>query len=1232
MYNNGNSNLLQVSLIFKQLELVETMSTPNSVRDKLQRVLDAAPEVMYEAVLGAIPLEHRHWAKKALMWISYAFRPLQLDELAVALAMEPSGPISLPVEDHIALDLAGDLKKVFGFLVAVEGAEVRFIHPSVKDFLDKESGDGKKWYQQRPLAHLEITRVCLAYLKIEEIGSSAVSYEMVGQTENRDRRHTKYELLGYASQFWPAHYRQSFEIPDTDKQEVLKFLEHAPLAHIWAEKDLYKRSSLVDRMVQGEARSPLCAAAQLGFENIVELLLTRSIEQPPERIYQAAALSMAALRGHTGVLQRLTHMFHYESAELLELLLETSRTGSENAVLHLITILDPKLLRPHAGTLLRQAAHSGYAKVGDILLCQDTREYISDQDAAVALRSAAGLGHDSLFQLLIDRCFVKEEIDPGTTVLHVAAAAGSLMMVDRLVQAGYSTKVRDGLSQTPLHTASIHGFPGVVGRLLTAGADVAAKDDFLRTPFHWTIMNDHDATARILLEHGADINLQDTWQHTPLHQAAQKGHEGLVRWLLSEGADVNIKDYGGEVPLHDASRHGFNEIASLLLSAGSDPNSQGYAGVTPVMIAAAEGFCSIVQLMVNHKDEEILSFRDENGSSALHFAAERGHVATARLLSDLGAEIDMKDDNGYTPLHLAAEKGHVAMLELLLKRHGGIEVETPRERTAIHLAALNGHHRAVQVLMNYDAKVEKPDWSGNTPLDLAAENGHMEIVVLLLGTQLNTEVHKDSSSRVLLKASSFGHFDVVHHVLESEDADVNFKDSSGLTALSAAAKFGSEAVVELLLLHGADPEIRDSVQRTSLLNAVTVGHEKVVELLLNARANVRAVQPHSGTSLNVAAHQGRVTMVRILLDHTADVSMNEGLDGYALQSAALSGSLETTQLLLEHNADISCKGGAYYSTLQAAIIGGNKKIVELLLQRGADVRLQGGKWGTALHAAIMRAKDLASPESTDDFVNLLLSNGASFHETDRQGRTAIHLAAASGDWPLMKQVLRENRGALNIRDSQGRTVLHHAACNGKGRILERLLVKQDTCDIPDYDGWTPLHWACRQPAEDVIEILLAKGADQSRKSVRGWTPRDVAVFHGRDHLLPDQYAHISMVPPVPLVPPPTSQSAVDPAPSEEGVYLGFICDGCLCVSTPSCFNMQLLTMERIFMVPSIIARNVWISITASNVSGWSRKPTKTMTLCCGTSLRRLCTTKSCYCDILAIQSLRIKALNGATIR
>ena len=60
--------------------------------------------------------------------------------------------------------------------------------------------------------------------------------------------------------------------------------------------------------------------------------------------------------------------------------------------------------------------------------------------------------------------------------------------------------------------------------------------------------------------------------------------------------------------------------------------------------------------------------KDENGNTELHYAAEKGHIATVALLLDRGADTTVKDKDGNTAYTMPQKCGHITVVLLLEPR------------------------------------------------------------------------------------------------------------------------------------------------------------------------------------------------------------------------------------------------------------------------------------------------------------------------------------------------------------------------------------------------------------------------------------------------------------------------------------------------------------------------------------------------------------------------------------
>ena len=81
-----------------------------------------------------------------------------------------------------------------------------------------------------------------------------------------------------------------------------------------------------------------------------------------------------------------------------------------------------------------------------------------------------------------------------------------------------------------------------------------------------------------------------------------------------------------------------------------------------------EGHAQAVEFMLKDKEQPV-DERDSNRRTAMHIAAQYGHIPVARFLRKYEADINVKNLNKWTPLHTAASFNRVEMVQWLVK-HG----------------------------------------------------------------------------------------------------------------------------------------------------------------------------------------------------------------------------------------------------------------------------------------------------------------------------------------------------------------------------------------------------------------------------------------------------------------------------------------------------------------------------------------------------------------------------------
>jgi len=116
-----------------------------------------------------------------------------------------------------------------------------------------------------------------------------------------------------------------------------------------------------------------------------------------------------------------------------------------------------------------------------------------------------------------------------------------------------------------------------------------------------------------------------------------------------------------------AAFNGHTSVVRLLLEKGARVNDRDQDGRTALMYAASGPFQKTVQLLLEHQAEVDLQDRQEHWT-ALMFAAAEGHVDVVQTLLDHHADATLRDVDQDTALSFAQQKGHGDVVSLIKKR------------------------------------------------------------------------------------------------------------------------------------------------------------------------------------------------------------------------------------------------------------------------------------------------------------------------------------------------------------------------------------------------------------------------------------------------------------------------------------------------------------------------------------------------------------------------------------
>ena len=665
----------------------------------------------------------------------------------------------------------------------------------------------------------------------------------------------------------------------------------------------------------------------------------------------------------------------------------------------------------------------------------------------------------------------------SNSIMLASVGTGDCETMSWLIKEGVDVNHSNKKGFTAVHNAAQKGNLDVLKLLKISGANIHALSKCGWNSIISALIGTGDCdTVRWLVEQGIDINHCDKNGFTAVHCAAEKGNLDVLKLFKASGANIHAQSESGHSSIMSASLGtGDCDTVRWLINEGVDVNHCNRKGLTAVHFAAWKGNVDVLKLL---KDSGAnIHVQTVNGGNSIMLASKgTGDCETVKWLIEQDIDVNHCDEEGFTAVHYAAQKGNLDLLKLIKASGANIHAQTKNGFSSIMSASRGtGDSGTVKWLIEQDIDVNHCDKKGFTAVHNAAQKGNLDVLKLLKASGANIHAQTMSGDNSIMLASiGTGDCDTVRWLIE-QGVDVNHCNKEGCTAIHKAAQNSKLDVLKLLKARGASIHAQSSKDGCNSIMSVLrgTGDYDTVRWLIEQGVEVNDCDRKGFTAVHKAAKKSNLHVLKLLKTSGANTHA-QSKDGYNSIMSVLKGTgdCDTVRWLIEEGVDVNHSNRKGYTVVHYAAKKGNLDVLKLLKASGANIHAQRhtGNGQNSIMSALNGSGDC-------DIVSWLIEQGVDVNYCDRDGFTAVHYAAQKGKVAALK-LLKESGANIHVQNKDGcSAIMSVSAGTGDCDTLRWLIREGIDVNHCHKDGHTALHIAAEEGKLDVLRLLTAGGAN-----------------------------------------------------------------------------------------------------------------------------------------------------------